>query len=69
MLAKKKNNEYRFCVDYRWLNAETKVMSHPVPLFTDVVDLIGNELASYFSVLDAASGFWQIPLCAMSGAI
>ena len=62
VLAKKKNNEYRFCVDYRRLNAVTKVMSHPVPLFTDVVDLIGNEQASYFSVLDAASGFWQIPL-------
>ena len=62
VLAKKKNNEYRFCVDYRKLNAVTKVMSHPVPLFTDVVDLIGNEQASYFSVLDAASGFWQVPL-------
>ena len=37
-------------------------MSHPVPLFTDVVDLIGNEQASYFSVLDAHSGFWQVPL-------
>ena len=62
VLAKKKDNEYRFCVDYRKLNAVTKVMSHPVPLFTDVVDLIGNEQASYFSVLDAASGFWQVPL-------
>ena len=37
-------------------------MSFPLPRPDDVYDTIGESHASIFTVLDLASGFWQIPL-------
>jgi len=62
VMVKKKDNSYRFAVDYRRLNAVTKSIFFPLPRFEDVVDAVGSSHAQLFSVLDCASGFWQIPL-------
>lgn len=62
VLVKKKDSTFRFCVDYRKLNAITKVMYHPLAHLNDVFDAIGEEQGRYFSSLDCANGFWQIPL-------
>lgn len=62
VLVKKKNGTYRFAVDYRKLNAVTKPMSFPLPRLEDVFDSLGEKQPTVFSVLDLASGFWQIPL-------
>lgn len=62
VLVKKKNGQYRFCVDYRKLNKQTTAMSFPIPRVDDVFDTVAHSKASVFSVLDAASGFWQVPL-------
>ena len=37
-------------------------MSFPLPRPDDVYDTIGESHATIFTVLDLASGFWQIPL-------
>jgi len=52
--------KYRFCVDFRALNAATKFDPYPLPVFEETTStLFGSR---YFSVLDCYSGFWQVPI-------
>ena len=61
VLAKKKTpGEYRFCVDYRRLNALTKRDVYPLPSLDDVFDRLAG--AEFFSSLDMRNGFHQIPM-------
>ena len=60
VLLEKPNGEYRFCVDYRRLNAVTKKNAYPLPRIDEKLDALGN--ARVFSTLDLQSGFWQIPV-------
>lgn len=62
VLVPKKNGEFRFPIDYRKLNKVTRPASFPLPKLEDVVYAIGEADAKIFSVLDLASGFWQIPM-------
>lgn len=62
VMARKRNGEYRFAVDYRRLNKVTTPQFFPLPRFEDVLDTIGDNQAQIFSTLDLASGYWQIPL-------
>jgi hypothetical protein len=59
-LVKKKSGEYRFCVDYRRLNAVSKRDVYPLPRIDDVFDRLAG--ANYFSTLDLANGYWQVPV-------
>ena len=56
----KQDGMYRFCVDYRELNAVTctKADTFPLPRIGDLLDQL--EASRYFSILDLASGYWQI---------
>ena len=59
--AKKKNkDEIRLCIDPRDLNKALKRPHHPLKTVDDVIAGISD--AKVFTVLDAKSSFWQIPL-------
>jgi hypothetical protein len=60
LLVKKKDDSYRFCVDFRQLNAITAKSKYPVPIFDQLVDELTH--ASWFSTIDLRVGFHQILL-------
>ncbi len=62
VMVRKKNNEHRFCVDFRKLNAVTRRDMYPLPRVDDVLDRLAG--AKYFTCLDLKSGYWQVPVAA-----
>ena len=59
-LVRKKDDSYRFCIDFRKLNQYTKKDAYPIPYVSAVLDRLRN--AKYISSIDIKSAFWQIPL-------
>ena len=60
VIVTKKDGSPRFCVDFRKLNNITKQQIFPMPRVDEVLDSLGD--ACYFTTLDLASGYWQIPM-------
>ena len=60
ILVPKPDHTYRFCTDFRKVNAVTKPDSFPLPRMDDCVDRIGS--AVFVSKIDLLKGYWQIPL-------
>ncbi|XP_045771856.1 uncharacterized protein K02A2.6-like isoform X2 [Maniola jurtina] len=60
LLVEKKNGQLRVCLDPRNLNEAICRSHYPIP----TIDIVRSKLhgASYFSTLDASSGFWVICL-------
>ena len=60
LLVPKPDKSYRFCTDYRKVNALSKTDSYPIPRIDDCIDRVGG--ARYVSKFDLLKGYWQIPL-------
>ena len=59
--ARKANGDLRLAIDYRGVNKVSQPATlHPIPVIEDLLDRLGK--AKYFSVLDAKSGYHQMPL-------
>ena len=58
LLVKKKDQSWRFCVNYRQLNAITVKGKYPVPIIEELLDELSG--AAYFTTLDLQAGFHQI---------
>jgi hypothetical protein len=52
--------KWGMCVDFRKLNDITVGDSFPLPNIQDILDKLGR--AKYFSAIDCACGYWQVPL-------
>ena len=60
VLVRKKDGTWRFCIDFKKLNDVTVKDAFPLPQVADLMDnLAGHQ---YFSTLDLASGYWQVPV-------
>ena len=60
VIVEKQGGTYRFAIDYRRLNQVTVPDRYPMPKIEDLFHAIKDS--EYFTLLDLASGFWQIPL-------
>lgn len=60
LLVKKKDDTFRFCVDFRHLNAITSKIKYPVLAIEELLDELTH--ASWFSCLDLTAGYHQIRL-------
>jgi hypothetical protein len=60
LLVPKPDGSFRFCTDFRKVNALTKTDSYPIPRIEDCIDKIGH--AKYVSKFDLLKGYWQVPL-------
>lgn len=60
VLVRKKEDSWRFCVDYWCLNSVTRKDSHPLPRIGEALDYVAGS--QWFSSLNRRSGYWQVDL-------
>ncbi|WVZ83838.1 hypothetical protein U9M48_030936 [Paspalum notatum var. saurae] len=60
LLVKKKDSTWRFCVDFRHLNAITRKTCYPVPVIDELLDELAS--VSWFTSMDLTAGYHQIRL-------
>lgn len=58
--VRKKDAGLRMVIDYRRLNKQTVKEGFPMPDIDQILDNMGG--ASWYSTLDAASGYWRVPM-------
>jgi len=63
LLVPKPNNKWRFCVDYRALNAATySKPGWPIPNIPHLIQRLGAAKSDHFGVFDLTSGYYQAAL-------
>ena len=60
LLTPKQNGKWRFCLDFRNLNAQSKAGGWPIPNIKHVIERISRTNAQYFAVLDLTQGYYQM---------
>ena len=58
-LTPKNNGDWRFCVDYRYLNENSKSLGWPLPNIRQMLERIGACKPKFFAVLDLTQGYYQ----------
>jgi len=58
----KPDGSLRICIDYRKLNEVSLFDAYPLPPINHAIDILGTARPKYLSILDMASGYWQIPI-------
>ena len=64
VIVRKKTGDYRFCIDFRRLDAVSVLDSYPLPNIDECIENISGR--KFFSQLDFASGYWQLPMAVRS---
>ena len=59
-MVRKKDGTNRMCIDFRKLNETTVKDAYPFPRIGQTIDALQG--AGFFSSLDSASGYWQVPV-------
>ena len=57
VLVRKKNGDWRMCIDLRKINSNTKAYRCPLPKIKEMLPYLAN--AKYFASFDLLRGFWQ----------
>jgi len=60
IVVRKRDGGFRFCIDFRRLNAVTEKDAYPLLHITVTLDKLRG--ARYLSILDLKNGYWQVPL-------
>ena len=67
LVVKKNKVDIRLCIDYRMVNSLTKLKTYSMPLIDDMLDNL--HAINWYCSIDAASGFWAIPMTARAQKI
>src|SRR5664279_2258216 len=62
LLVKKKDGSKRFVVDFRNVNAVSRLTSFPLPTLEEILDAVSTQRPLLWTSLDLRSGYWQTSL-------
>lgn len=60
VIVPKKTGDWRFCIDFRFLNWITIKDKYPLPRISDLIHAIRGS--KFFVALDLRAGYWQVPM-------
>src|ERR1700752_4165781 len=60
VIADKPGGKIRLCANFAPFNAVTKKDRYPLPIINEIMRQLGGMV--YYSTIDAAKGYWQVPI-------
>ncbi len=60
VMVKKKDGDWRFCVDFRDLNRVTEKEVYPLTRIDEAIDTLNGS--RYFTCIDIKNGYWQVEI-------
>lgn len=60
VLVRKKDGNWRMCIDFRQLNENSEQDAYPMPHIQPILNRLRN--ANFLSTIDLRNGYWQIPI-------